>query len=83
MVGHLVDPLGIRQKGSAGKGRLEGRNRDFLALGGWRRGGTSGSAAVGFRHLYKRRTQESQIRASTGGYQYDSNLKIPFAQEEV
>jgi len=71
MLGHLVDPLGIRQKGAAWEGRSEGRHRGLLALGGWRRGGTSGSAAVGFRHLYKRRTQESQIRASTGGYQYE------------
>ena len=50
MVGHFVDPAGRRQEGSAGDGRSEGCNRDFLALGRWRRGGTAGTSgsAVGF-----------------------------------
>ena len=46
-MGHLVDPSGRRQEGSTGEGRSKGCHRDFLALGGWRRGGTactSGSA---------------------------------------
>jgi len=41
MVGHFVDPAGRRQEGSAGDGRSEGCHRDFLALGGWCRGGTT------------------------------------------
>jgi len=49
-----VDPAGRRQEGSAGKGRSEGRNREFLALGGRRRGtaGTSGSAVRFGCHLF-------------------------------
>jgi hypothetical protein len=38
IVGHLIDPAGRRQEGSAWKSRSEGRNRDFLALGRWRSG---------------------------------------------
>jgi len=41
MEGNIVDPAGRRQEGSAGDGRSEGCNRDFLALGRWRRGGTA------------------------------------------
>ena len=55
IVGHFVDPSGRRQQGSAGESRSEGCNRDFLALGRWRRGGTAGTSrsAVGFgRHLW-------------------------------
>jgi hypothetical protein len=37
IVGHFVDPSGRRQEGSAWKGRSEGYNRNFLALGGWRK----------------------------------------------
>jgi hypothetical protein len=49
IVGHFVDPSGRRQEGSAGECRSEGCNRDFLALGRWRRGGTAGTSgsAVG------------------------------------
>jgi hypothetical protein len=49
IVGHFVDPAGRRQEGSAGECRSEGRNRDFLALGRWGRGGTAGTSgsAVG------------------------------------
>jgi len=36
-----IDPSGRGQEGSAGEGRSEGRNRDFLTLGGWCRGGTA------------------------------------------
>ena len=55
-MGHLVDPPGRRQQGSAGEGRSEGCHGDFLALGGWRRGGTactSGSAVRFGCHLVK------------------------------
>jgi len=46
-----IDPAGRRQEGAAWKGRSEGCNRDFLALGGWCRGGTAGtSGSAGFRH---------------------------------
>ena len=50
-----IDPAGRGQEGSAGESRSEGRNRDFLALGRWRRGGTAGTSgsAVGFGgHLF-------------------------------
>ena len=60
IVGHLVDPSGRRQNGSAGEGRSEGCHRDLLALGGWRRGGTactSGSAVCFGCHLFLRRAK--------------------------
>ena len=45
-----IDPVGRGQQGSAWKNRSEGCNREFLALGGWRRGRTVGASvsAVGF-----------------------------------
>ena len=45
-----IDPAGRRQEGSAGEGRRKGCNRNFLALGRWRSGGTAGTSgsAVGF-----------------------------------
>ena len=45
-----IDPAGRGQEGPAGEGRSKGCNCDFLALGGWRRGGTAGTSgsAVGF-----------------------------------
>jgi len=50
IVGHIVDPSGRRQQGAAWKRRSKGCNSDFLALGGWRRGGTActSGSAVGF-----------------------------------
>ena len=42
-----LDPLGIRQRVRRGKDAAKGPPC-LLALGGWRRGGTSGSAAVDF-----------------------------------
>ena len=50
MVGHFVDPAGRRQEGSAGDGRSEGCNRDFLTLGRWRRGGTAGTSGSAVGH---------------------------------
>ena len=49
IVGHLIDPSGRRQEGAAWKGRSEGCHRDFLALGGWRRGGTAGTSGSAVR----------------------------------
>ena len=45
-----IDPAGRGQEGSAGEGRLKWCNRDFLALGGWCRGGTActSGSVVGF-----------------------------------
>ena len=45
-----IDPPGRGQQGSAWKGRSKGCNRDFLALGRWRRRWTAGTSgfAVGF-----------------------------------
>ena len=53
IVGHLVDPAGRGQEGAAWKSRSEGCNRDFLALGRWRRGGTAGtSGSVGHENVW-------------------------------
>ncbi len=57
IVGHLGDPAGRGQQGTAWKSRSEGCNRDFLALRRWRRGctaGTSGSAVGLCCHLFLR-----------------------------
>jgi hypothetical protein len=50
-----IDPSGRGQNGAAGKTRSKGRNRDFLSLGGWRRGGTActSGSAVGFGRHFK------------------------------
>jgi len=45
-----IDPAGRGQEGSAWKGRSEGRNRDFLTLGRWRRGGTAGTSGSAVGH---------------------------------
>ena len=60
IVGHLVDPAGRGQQGSAVEGRSKGCHRDFLALGGGRRGGTactSGSAVRFGCHLFLRKAK--------------------------
>ena len=50
IMGHPIDPSGGGQQGSAGECRSEGRDCDFLALDGWRQGGTAGTlgSTVGF-----------------------------------
>ena len=62
IVVHLIDPSGRRQEGSTWKSRSKGGNRDFLALGRWRRGGTactSGSAVRLGGHLFVRKAKLS------------------------